>query len=170
MQVDNRRKVMVASFTFKELGQAAMFNGDMWLTPVAVRSSKMREVRGGWSALLTRFLRRLLLGPTGFSSAGVPIELPTGIAVVFAKVSNLLTDGDGFRVAYDWKGHSSTKPCFKHWSLAAHTHRHIDRISDGCGHVCMLSYRSVWVGPCILEKVRFVSGFRCIGLQRLCRS
>ena len=112
---------MVASFTFKELGQAAMFNGDMWLTPVAVRSSKMREVRGGWSALLTRFLRRLSLGPTGFSSAGVPIELPTGIVVVFVKVSNLLTDGDGFRVAYDWKGHASTKPCFKHWSTHTDT-------------------------------------------------
>lgn len=69
---------------------------------------------------------RLLLGPTGFSSAGVPIELRSGVATIFARVANLLTDGDGFRVSYDWKGHASMKPCFKHWNAAnsyIHTHR-----------------------------------------------
>lgn len=66
---------------------------------------------------------RLLVGPTGFSTAGVPVELPSGTTVIFARMSNLLSDGDGFRITCDWKGHASMKPCFKHWSLAtSHVH------------------------------------------------
>jgi len=30
------------------------------------------------------------------------------------KLSNLLTDGDGFRLAFGWRGGASLKPCFKH--------------------------------------------------------
>ncbi len=37
---------MVLSFTFLELGQAAMMNGTAWLTPVCVRTSKIGQVAG----------------------------------------------------------------------------------------------------------------------------
>jgi len=30
------------------------------------------------------------------------------------RLSILLTDGDGFRLAFDWRGGASLKPCFKH--------------------------------------------------------
>ena len=30
------------------------------------------------------------------------------------RLSNLLSDGDGFRSALDWRGGSSLKPCFIH--------------------------------------------------------
>ena len=36
---------------------------------------------------------------------------------VFAKLTVLLSDGDGLRSALQWKGASSTKPCFRHWNI-----------------------------------------------------
>ena len=29
----------------------------------------------------------------------------------------MLTDGDGFRTAFDWRGWASLLPCFKHWNV-----------------------------------------------------
>ena len=67
---------MVLSYTFKELGQTAMSNGDLWLVPVAVRSSKLREVRGGWSGMLATFLRRSF---ARLQSDGRSLVKPRGI-------------------------------------------------------------------------------------------
>jgi len=115
LKVDNRRKAMVLSFTFRELGQAAMSDGSLWFTPVVVRSVNMNLVAGGWSAMLAAFLRRFLLGTAGLCSAGVPLELTGGgVCMMFASLSNLLTDGDAWKYTFDWRGHSSFKPCFKH--------------------------------------------------------
>lgn len=36
-----------------------------------------------------------------------------GLALV-ARLANLLSDGDGFRAALQWRGGASMKPCFKH--------------------------------------------------------
>jgi hypothetical protein len=37
--------------------------------------------------------------------------------LLFARLTNLLSDGDGLRMAFDWKGASSLKPCFKHYNV-----------------------------------------------------
>lgn len=117
LRVDNRRKVMVLSYTFRQLGASAMANGDLWLTPIAVRSCKMHEVHGGWSRMLTEFLRLVLLGPSGLCTAGWVIDVPSGPVAIFGRLGNLLTDGDGWRLAFDWRGHASLKPCFRHWNV-----------------------------------------------------
>jgi hypothetical protein len=120
LNFDNRRKMMVLSFSFVELGQAALSQAVVWQTPVCIRTTVIDEVVGGWSHLLAMYLRRHLLGPDGLATSGLPLLLhgddrpPT---LLFARLTNLLSDGDGLRQAYDWKGSSGLKPCFKHFNV-----------------------------------------------------
>lgn len=111
-RVDNHRKCFVLSFTFMELD--FLESELVWFTPVVVRATKVHECAGGWPAFLRRYLGLHLVGARGVQTAGLGLTLDGEPRVIFARLSNLLTDGDGFRVSLDWKGHASMKPCLKH--------------------------------------------------------
>ncbi len=117
LKVDNRRKTMVLSCSFLELGQAALSQGLAWQTPVCLRASLTHSVVGGWSHFLKVYLQRQLAGPCGLSTAGVALVLSGQPVMLFARFTNLLSDGDGLKQALDWRGHSSLKPCFKHFNV-----------------------------------------------------
>lgn len=117
LKVDNRRKTMVLSFSFLELGQFALNNGAVWQTPVCLRTTLIHQVEGGWPRFLRDYLRRQLFGPSGLATAGVPLELDGRVVLLHARLTNILSDGDGLRQALDWRGHSSLKPCFKHFNV-----------------------------------------------------
>lgn len=117
LQVQNRRKCMVLSFSFLELGQEALSSGRGWFTCVVLRSTFIAKIVGGWGCCLRRFLERQLLGPNGLAASGCPMTIGGRDVLLFGKVSNLLSDGDGLRQALDWKGASSLKPCFKHFNV-----------------------------------------------------
>lgn len=105
---------MVISCAFTNVGQAFLSDSAAWMTPAIVRSAKIHQVPGGWSRLLAVFLHHLLKGPLGISTVGVPVELDQGTVLIYANLGALLTDGEGWQVCYDWRGHASLKPCFKH--------------------------------------------------------
>jgi hypothetical protein len=117
LNLDNRRKAMVLSFTFLELGQPAVTHGRAWLTPVVIRSTVLHDVEGGWARCLSTFLERLLFAPSGLAAGGVPILVGGQPILLFGKLSNLLSDGEGLQHAFDWKGHSSFKSCIKHYNV-----------------------------------------------------
>ena len=196
LQTDQTRKTMVLSFSFLQLGQAALSFGSCWTTAICVRSNKIKEasvvqarrafvtptscsgrlrrviallalhpstpqrlirlrlryssnqfysalalptstihrrrfqlrvsctqqacidqVDGGWSSMLRIVLDMLLLGPCGLQVAGIPLPIGGQHQLLFARLTNLLSDGDGLRMALDWKGASGLKPCFKHWNV-----------------------------------------------------
>jgi hypothetical protein len=50
-------------------------------------------------------------------AAGIAIPVAGEQKVVFARLSNVLTDGDGHRLAWDWRGAASLKPCIKHCNV-----------------------------------------------------
>ena len=108
---------MVLSFSFLELGQSALSTASAWITPMVIRTTMLHQIVGGWSHVLRRFLHRQLLGPMGLASVGVPLTLDGRPVMLFGRLSNLLSDGDGLRQALDWKGSSSLKPCFKHHNV-----------------------------------------------------
>lgn len=75
-------------------------------------------MQGGYSHILARYLRLHLAGPLGISTAGVHLDLgEKGNAVLFARLSNIVADGEGFEVAYEWRGANSIKPCLRHWNV-----------------------------------------------------
>ena len=64
--------------------------------------------------MLSVFLKHLLLGPSGLTSVGLPLLIAGVHRMVFGRLANLLSDGDGHRQALDWKGANGLKPCIKH--------------------------------------------------------
>jgi hypothetical protein len=117
LKVDNRRKTLVLSFTFLELGPHAVTCSDGWVTPVCLRSSAIERVNGGLPRVLAQYLLHQLFGPSGLSSSGVPLKIGDKVVLLFARVSNLLSDGEGLKKGLDWKGFAGLKPCLKHFNV-----------------------------------------------------
>lgn len=117
LRVDNSRKCMNLSFSFRELGQAALCSDVAWFTPVCIRSHILSDLAGGWPHAFREYLKLQLLGVQGLQTAGVPVVVDSQPVMVFARLTNVLTDGDGFRVTYDWRGHASLKPCLQHYNV-----------------------------------------------------
>jgi hypothetical protein len=117
LKVDNRRKTMVLSFSFLEFGQVSLSKAIAWQSPVCMRAGLIHQVVGGWSHVLKTYLQRQLLGTGGLAGEGLPLVVNGKPLLLFAKLTNLLSDGDGLRQALDWKGHASLKPCFKHFNV-----------------------------------------------------
>jgi hypothetical protein len=67
--------------------------------------------------MLRLFVERILFGGSGMSTVGVPVLIGGQERLLFAKLTNILSDGDGLRMAWDWKGASSLKPCWKHFNV-----------------------------------------------------
>lgn len=55
----------------------------------------------------------------GLSTAGVPLALgpPYGDVLLFATLSHIVADGEGFELLYQWRGASSMRPCLRHWNM-----------------------------------------------------
>ena len=106
----NLRKVMNAAFNFKEIGP--LINRDpTWMTPMILRKSVINSVRGGWPCVMRLVIRHMAIDALSFSNAGVPIFTKAGDFMLHARLTNVLADGDGIRMAYIVKGGSSIKAC-----------------------------------------------------------
>ena len=64
--------------------------------------------------MLRPFLEHFLVHPCGLAAGGVPVELDDGPRMIQARLSNVLADGEGHMVAWDWKGAGALKACVKH--------------------------------------------------------
>ena len=117
LKVDNRRKAMNVYVTFLELGRSALSEAVCWIVPMVVRHEKLVGIVGGWPHVLKVFLQRLLYGPHGLNTAGLPLQLAGESVVVTARLACLLSDGEGLKYACDWKGSSGLKPCIQHFNM-----------------------------------------------------
>ena len=81
----NSRKTMTASFTFEELGHDLVRSETFWFTPCGVQRCVIDKAMGGWSHMLALFLRLLLTGPEGMSSAGVPLIIRGRPLMIYAR-------------------------------------------------------------------------------------
>ena len=114
---------MVLSYTFLELGQRAMTLECGWLTPVILRHNYMEQVVGGWPHFVKRFLELQLLSPCGLATAGVPVTIAGKTSVIWARLANVLADGEGLMKIWDWKGASSLHGCIKHHNVLKKVHK-----------------------------------------------
>jgi hypothetical protein len=92
--------------------------------------------------MLRLFLERVLFGHSGLSTVGLPIKVGGQDRLLFAKLTNLLTDGDGHRMGWDWKGAGSLKPCWKHFNVFMKNsdlaHRKPGYVEIGCTDPALL--------------------------------
>ena len=115
LKCDNRRKTMVLSFTFLEL--SPLRESRKWITFAVVRHDIIRIVPGGWSSLLADALEHILLGPSGLTTAGIAMTVAGQDVCLRGRLHAILSDGDGLKCGFDWKGATSLKPCLLHWNL-----------------------------------------------------
>ena len=121
LKVNNQRKCMVLSITFAELGRQSLGKDAVWVTPVVVRHSMIEKVKGGWSRMLTAFLKLMMLGTNGLQTCGFPISVSNVEVVVWGCMGYMFSDGDGLRLALDWKGASGLRPCWRHCNIVSKT-------------------------------------------------
>jgi len=118
LKVNNRRKCMVLSSSFEELGESILSFDVAWATTSIIRHTVLQDVSGGWSNALRLLLKHMFLGTHGLQTTGFPITVEGHVvAVIFAKLRWLFSDGDGLRAGLDWKGAAGIKPCFMHWNV-----------------------------------------------------
>lgn len=113
----NARKTMVLSFSFLELGQDKLWHEECWFSPVLVRSKIIGRAQGGWSGMMRAYLNAHLYSATGIATAGLPLMLNGQPFMLFAKLSHMLADADGHRLAFEWKGAAGIKCCLRHWNV-----------------------------------------------------
>ena len=111
----NFKKCMVVSFNFDHLERRLLSAASTWFTPLVMRHHELSRIEGGFARVFRDYLRLHLLGPRGASNAGVPVKLGGIDRLIFVNLRYLLADGDGWRIALDWRGASCIKPC--HYSL-----------------------------------------------------
>ena len=126
MVPDNQRKAMVVNMSFQELGPA-LHSDSCWWTIAVARTKTIGKVVGGWSRMFRDLLKLLLCSPSGMQTVGMPLRLRGQFVTIFARVGCLLSDGDGLRMALQWLGSSSLKPCFRHWNV-------LKKNSERAGH------------------------------------
>ena len=114
---DNQRKNMVIVMNFLELGADILESDDSWFIPLVCRSEILKCAKGGWSAILRKFLRRAILSTNGFNGFSFFVRFKHHGAdrcvMIKAKLHTLLTDGEGHQKTLQWNGPSSLKPSFK---------------------------------------------------------
>ena len=92
-------KVIVFAMKILEVGNDCLETDDTWFAPLVLRSHLHRAVVGGWSAILRRFLRHLLIGPKGFSNYGAMVRFSHEghqcVVQIKAEILTILTDGEG---------------------------------------------------------------------------
>ena len=111
------RKTMVLSLSFFELGQDKLWHEECWFSPVVVRSKIISGAKGGWRGILRAYLNAHVYSATGIATTGLPLMLNGKQFILFAKLSHLLADGYGHRLAFEWKGASGLKCCLRHWNV-----------------------------------------------------
>ena len=124
----NRRKTMVLAYNIKQLGIDVLCHDTSWIIPCLMQSCAMKTIRGGWSCMFKHILRLLTLGPLSITNAGVVLVLHGQPFHLYAKVRIVLTDLDGHRMTWDWRGAASIRACLKcdncwikgHHCLAGH--------------------------------------------------
>ena len=76
-------------------------------------------------------MRLMLLGPEGFITAGVPVEVNGALVLIWSRVEIVLADGDGLRMLLSWRGANALKPCWRHSNVTAKRSSALQRYAQG---------------------------------------
>lgn len=106
LRPDNKRKVTAFYASFLEFKDALRCE-ECWLLLGVLRSSLLKDIAGGMSAVVRQLLRQMLLGPRNIRTAGALC----GSTLVFGRFHRILGDEAAVKAALATKGASGLKPC-----------------------------------------------------------
>ena len=78
------------------------------------RSSEMEDVHARWSQALKLLLRKFSMHESGPARGGIPFTVGGQTYTIHAKVSDIISDGDGHRQGLEWVGAGGMRCCFRH--------------------------------------------------------
>ncbi len=117
---ESGRKILVISWSFREFGRRVLTSSAAWFTTCVVRSTTASLMPGRMSGILLHLIRNHFLGPQGMWIAGAPNEIDGNITMLFAKFSNQLADGDGWKQTLQAKGAAAIRCCPKCKNIVSH--------------------------------------------------
>ena len=113
LRLDNKRKLVCFYVSVREMGPKILKHEAAWLPIALLRSCILKDVEGKLSAAARLLLRRQLVEPDGIRLRGALIDRLNGgePGIIFAKLGNLLYDGDAYRGLLGTKGLNGLFPC-----------------------------------------------------------
>ena len=132
LNYEESKKIMCMYVNFRETFSTT---SGSWFTPLLFRSRMASLVSGGTSHIFAYFFKRALFGPHGLATVGISFQHEGNNYVIHAQLGNLLSDGDGLRVALGWRGANSFKPCSRHinvWKKNSGLAHRLDEVEITC--------------------------------------
>ena len=106
------RKGMVLSYAFDQFGRRRLAKSGAWIPFAVVQTRKYKECPGRWSRLARIILEHMFLSPTnGFQTVGATLTFRGRSVSLRASLICVLSDGDGIKLLYEWKGASGIRNC-----------------------------------------------------------
>ena len=128
------RKFMVLSYAFDKFGKRLLTKSAAWLTFAVARTTMYKSCPGGWSEVARIILEHMFLSATnGFHTSGAVLSFRGRHLCLRASLNSVITDGDGFKLLYEWKGGAGIRSCLccanivskQHLAAACRALRHI---------------------------------------------
>ena len=112
LSLDLGRKVWCLYFTFREFGQHALHNADLWFSQGVLRSAKVSAVQGGFATVFNECMQMFWGDARNMKTDGVKLWLAEDRFIwVFAELAAMLGDERGIKDAWAFKGSAGLKPC-----------------------------------------------------------
>ena len=100
-------------FAFVEWSEEIVRKEYVWMIPLVVRTSVIRDTVGGWGAMLAKYLQVHLIGPQGLMTAGLVIMIDGQPLHMHAKLVDVCADYEGICMAWVWMGAAPMRPCLR---------------------------------------------------------
>ena len=109
---DVTRKIQAVYFSFKELGYSALAREDVQFCITVKRSSVVKRIQGGMSAIFAALLKVFFSTATNLLVGGVALKRGAEPTVrLYAKLAMFLQDGGAHKETWHAKGNSGTRFC-----------------------------------------------------------
>lgn len=121
---ENRKKIWVIYWSFKEFGPALLSSEFMWFTWTAIRSDLVSAHPGGISSIIKKMLLTFMEPESNFITAGINLMFHKGgerhLHALYATGGYHVADGDAIKKVLGVKGASGSLPCFACRNATAH--------------------------------------------------
>ena len=108
----NSRKFVAIYYTFRELGHLLVRSQDCWFHFGVLRTSILKDVVGGYGALMKAVIHTFISDVESFHEVGIAVDVGDGPCLLYAKPWRLLADGAALSATFDSTGAAGTKVCF----------------------------------------------------------
>jgi len=106
LQHNNKRKVQVVYWSFKEFGQQALSSGNFWFPLTVIRTAELEAINGGWTGMVTELLRLFVEGVQNLGRGIILNGRP-----LFAKVTTTVADESALKHHLSVKGAGGNLCC-----------------------------------------------------------